>query len=232
MVQEGQIPRWCVQTNKGDSYTIMNCLFLFLWLQPQITGSKKLRLPPISDGKLTTWISSQHYKRPRVRGHFTARALPSCPLACVKCARTSTPPSLLLWTAKPGGGSDRMWHMCMILGRPSQAAGLLVIVDLQLAHSLCRPASSPLRLIFRTSLRPVSLPHSQVGMHSNRAITRDPVVMSICVFFPADRGSHSVCPSRVTAEMRRVPTHTRPTSKPASPTDANQCERVQAIASM
>lgn len=42
---EGQIPCWCVQTNKGDSYTIMNCLFLF-------TGCKKLRLPPISDGKL------------------------------------------------------------------------------------------------------------------------------------------------------------------------------------
>lgn len=44
---EGQIPCWCVQTNKGDSYTIMNCLFLFI-------GCKKLRLPPISDGKLPT----------------------------------------------------------------------------------------------------------------------------------------------------------------------------------
>lgn len=62
-------------------------------------------------------------------------------------------PSLLLQTAKPGSGSDRMWHMCMILGRPSQAAGPLVILDLQLAHSLCRPASSLLRLIFRTSLQ-------------------------------------------------------------------------------
>lgn len=148
----------------------------------------------------------------------------------------STPPSLLLWTAKPGGGSDRMWHMCMILGRPSQAAGLLVILDLQLAHSLCHPASGPLRLIFRTSLRPVSLPHSlprsQVGMHSNTAITRDPVVMSICVFFLPDRGSHSVCLSRVTAEMLRVPTHTRRTSKLFFPTDANRSERAQAIASV
>lgn len=199
----------------------MICLLGFLFTQPQITGCKHARLPPISDGKRTTWISSRHYKHQRLRGHFMTRAILSCPHACVKCTRMSTPPSLLLWTAKPGGGSDRMWHMCMILGRPSQAAGPLVTLDLQLAHSLCRPASSLLRLIFRTSLRPVSLPHSQVGMHSNRAITRDPVVMTICVFFPADRGSHSVCPNRVTPEMQKVPTCTRPTSKPAFPTDAN-----------
>lgn len=114
--------------------------------------------------------------------------------------------------------------MCMILGRPSQAAGPLVILDLQLAHSLRRLASSLLRLIFRTSLWPVSLPYSQVVRHSKRAITRDPVVMTICVFFLADRGSHSLCPSRVTPEMRRLPTCTRPTSKPAFPTDASRCE--------
>lgn len=101
--------------------------------------------------------------------------------------------------------------MCMILGRPSQAASLLVILDLQLAHSLCRSELPPCLQPSQTDIShippPVSPPQSQVGMHSNGAITRDPVVMSICVFFPhgglADRGSHSARPSRVTAEMWR-----------------------------
>lgn len=86
-----------------------------------------------------------------------------------------------------------MWHMCMILGRPSQAAGPLVILDLQLAHSLCCPPGSLLRLIFRTSLWPVSLPYSQVARHSKKAITRDPVVMTTC-FLPCRQGKPFIVP--------------------------------------
>lgn len=59
-----------------------------------------------------------------------------------------------------------------------------MILDLQLAHSLCLsellPSLQPAQTDISHIPPPVSQPQSQVGMRSHRATTRESVVMSMC----------------------------------------------------
>lgn len=65
-----------------------------------------------------------------------------------------------------------------------------MILDLQLVHSLRRSELLPSLQSTQTDIShippAVSLPQSQVGMYSNGAATREPVVMSRCVPTPTE----------------------------------------------
>lgn len=106
-----------------------------------------------------------------------------------------------------------------------------MILDLQLGCSLCLsellPSLQPSQTDISHIPPPVSQPQSQVEMPSRRPTTREPVVMSMCVFFPKEESQTGEAiqraPSGQAKDVKWLTQH----GLHQSPADTNRSSRVQ-----